>query len=134
PQQSEHADPHQRRTPPTFFVGVGRAAPCVPVRLLVLKATGIRVQSEKIARVRIHRLILTQTKARRGHNPRNPDVYWPEIRCSVVEPSMSWQNHLRATFARVAHAPRMAARGLVWIYRYSFSALAGFHCRHLPTC
>jgi putative membrane protein insertion efficiency factor len=31
-------------------------------------------------------------------------------------------------------APRRAARGLVQIYRYSFSALVGFHCRHLPTC
>jgi putative membrane protein insertion efficiency factor len=32
------------------------------------------------------------------------------------------------------HAPRLAARGLIKIYRYSFSALVGFHCRHLPTC
>jgi uncharacterized protein len=30
--------------------------------------------------------------------------------------------------------PRLAGRGLVNAYRYSFSALAGFHCRHLPTC
>ena len=30
--------------------------------------------------------------------------------------------------------PRMAARGLIKAYRYSFSALAGFQCRHLPTC
>ena len=47
---------------------------------------------------------------------------------------MSWPTHLRAAFARIAHGPRLAARGLVWIYRHSFSALAGFHCRHLPTC
>jgi len=30
--------------------------------------------------------------------------------------------------------PRLLARGLVKTYRYSFSALVGFHCRHLPTC
>lgn len=34
----------------------------------------------------------------------------------------------------VRHAPRLAARGLVKAYRYSFAALAGFECRHLPTC
>src|SRR5436189_3188032 len=47
---------------------------------------------------------------------------------------MSWQGRPRAAFARIAHGPRLAARGLVWIYRHSFSALVGFHCRHLPTC
>ena len=31
-------------------------------------------------------------------------------------------------------APRQAARGLVRLYRYTFSPLIGFHCRHLPTC
>ena len=31
-------------------------------------------------------------------------------------------------------APRLAGRGLVNAYRYTFSALVGFHCRHLPTC
>jgi putative membrane protein insertion efficiency factor len=31
-------------------------------------------------------------------------------------------------------APRQAARGLVTVYRYTFSPLVGFHCRHLPTC
>ena len=30
--------------------------------------------------------------------------------------------------------PRLLGRGLVKAYRYSFSALVGFHCRHLPTC
>jgi putative membrane protein insertion efficiency factor len=30
--------------------------------------------------------------------------------------------------------PRAAARTLVKAYRYTFSALVGFHCRHLPTC
>ena len=28
----------------------------------------------------------------------------------------------------------MAGRGLVWVYRHTFSALAGWECRHLPTC
>ena len=35
---------------------------------------------------------------------------------------------------RTRRMPRMAARGLIKAYRYSFSALAGFQCRHLPTC
>jgi uncharacterized protein len=30
--------------------------------------------------------------------------------------------------------PRLAGRGLVKAYRYSFAAVAGFQCRHLPTC
>ncbi len=31
-------------------------------------------------------------------------------------------------------APRLAGRGLVGLYRYTFSAQVGAHCRHLPTC
>ncbi|MFY9892811.1 MAG: membrane protein insertion efficiency factor YidD [Xanthobacteraceae bacterium] len=31
-------------------------------------------------------------------------------------------------------APRLAGRGLVKVYRYTFSPLVGFNCRHLPTC
>jgi uncharacterized protein len=34
----------------------------------------------------------------------------------------------------VRRAPRLAGRALVNVYRYTFSALVGFHCRHLPTC
>jgi putative membrane protein insertion efficiency factor len=34
----------------------------------------------------------------------------------------------------VRRAPRLLGRGLINAYRYSFSALVGFHCRHLPTC
>jgi putative membrane protein insertion efficiency factor len=34
----------------------------------------------------------------------------------------------------VRRVPRRAARGLVMVYRYAFSPLVGFHCRHLPTC
>jgi putative membrane protein insertion efficiency factor len=30
--------------------------------------------------------------------------------------------------------PRTVARGLIQGYRYTLSALAGAHCRHLPTC
>jgi putative membrane protein insertion efficiency factor len=30
--------------------------------------------------------------------------------------------------------PRLAGRGLIQAYRYTLSALVGFHCRHLPTC
>lgn len=36
------------------------------------------------------------------------------------------------TFA--TRVPRQAGRALVKLYRYTFSALVGFHCRHLPTC
>ena len=32
------------------------------------------------------------------------------------------------------HAPRLAGRGLVKLYRYTLSPLVGFDCRHLPTC
>lgn len=31
-------------------------------------------------------------------------------------------------------APRLFARGLVKVYRYTLSALVGMRCRHLPTC
>ena len=31
-------------------------------------------------------------------------------------------------------APRLGARVLVKLYRYTLSPLIGFHCRHLPTC
>jgi len=34
----------------------------------------------------------------------------------------------------IAWAPRRAGRSLITIYRYAFSPLIGFHCRHLPTC
>jgi putative membrane protein insertion efficiency factor len=34
----------------------------------------------------------------------------------------------------VRRTPRLLGRGLIKAYRYSFSALVGFHCRHLPTC
>ena len=32
------------------------------------------------------------------------------------------------------YAPRRMARGLIMIYRCTFSLLVGMHCRHLPTC
>jgi uncharacterized protein len=38
------------------------------------------------------------------------------------------------TKSALASVPRRAARGLVTVYRYTFSPLVGFHCRHLPTC
>jgi putative membrane protein insertion efficiency factor len=34
----------------------------------------------------------------------------------------------------VRNAPRMLGRALIGAYRYTFSPLIGFHCRHLPTC
>jgi len=43
-------------------------------------------------------------------------------------------SRLDAMFNAAARAPRVAGRGLVLAYRYTFSAIAGFECRHLPTC
>ena len=42
--------------------------------------------------------------------------------------------NLPSALEAALRAPRMAGRGLVRFYRYTFSALAGFDCRHLPTC
>jgi uncharacterized protein len=41
---------------------------------------------------------------------------------------------LHDLFDAAARTPRLAGRGLVKAYRYSFSPLVGFNCRHLPTC
>jgi putative membrane protein insertion efficiency factor len=40
----------------------------------------------------------------------------------------------RATVDLARRAPRLAGRGLIKVYRVTFSPLVGFHCRHLPTC
>lgn len=37
-------------------------------------------------------------------------------------------------FANIRLIPRLLGRGLVKLYRLTFSPLIGFHCRHLPTC
>jgi putative membrane protein insertion efficiency factor len=37
-------------------------------------------------------------------------------------------------FDAARRAPRLAGRGLIRVYRYTFAALVGFECRHLPTC
>ena len=41
---------------------------------------------------------------------------------------------MRALIDIASRAPRLFGRGLIKAYRYTFSALVGFHCRHLPTC
>lgn len=33
-----------------------------------------------------------------------------------------------------ARIPRSVGRGLIWVYRHTFSAIVGFECRHLPSC
>jgi putative membrane protein insertion efficiency factor len=47
-------------------------------------------------------------------------------------------NRNSGTFAKsiavFAAGPRLAARGLIAIYRYGISGLIGPRCRHLPTC
>ena len=47
---------------------------------------------------------------------------------------MSLPNRLGVILSCIGQAPRLAARGLIGVYRHTFSALVGFHCRHLPTC
>ncbi len=34
----------------------------------------------------------------------------------------------------IARSPRDIGRGVIWLYRHTFSPLIGFHCRHVPTC
>jgi putative membrane protein insertion efficiency factor len=41
---------------------------------------------------------------------------------------------LDGLFDAARRAPRLAGRGLIKVYRVTFSPLVGFHCRHLPTC
>ena len=47
---------------------------------------------------------------------------------------MNEQGRTRSYLGRIAHGPRLAARGLITAYRLTFSALVGYDCRHLPTC
>jgi uncharacterized protein len=51
-----------------------------------------------------------------------------------MELPMEWQERLRVVLRLIGLFPRLAARGLVKTYRYTFSALVGFNCRHLPSC
>ena len=46
------------------------------------------------------------------------------------EQSMS----LNSLFDASRKTPRLFGRGLIKVYRYTFSPLVGFRCRHLPTC
>jgi putative membrane protein insertion efficiency factor len=48
--------------------------------------------------------------------------------------SMDAHGTAKLLLDRISRAPRLAGRGLILAYRYSFSALVGFDCRHLPTC
>ena len=43
-------------------------------------------------------------------------------------------SRVSGAMASIRGAPRLAGRALVKLYRYTFSALVGFHCRYLPTC
>jgi hypothetical protein len=40
----------------------------------------------------------------------------------------------RIHWVAIRRIPRLAARGLIKVYRYTLSPLVGFRCRHLPTC
>ena len=41
---------------------------------------------------------------------------------------------VRRISALMARVPRLALRGLILVYRYTFSAFMGRQCRYLPTC
>jgi uncharacterized protein len=45
-----------------------------------------------------------------------------------------WQEVAAAAPKRLQNVPRNAGRLLVRLYRFTFSPLVGFHCRHVPTC
>ena len=47
---------------------------------------------------------------------------------------MSRPGHASRLLGGLARGPRLAARAAIKLYRYTFSALVGLHCRHLPTC
>jgi putative membrane protein insertion efficiency factor len=47
---------------------------------------------------------------------------------------MNEQGRVRMVAHYLAGGPGLLARGLIKVYRYGFSALTGFNCRHLPTC
>ena len=49
-------------------------------------------------------------------------------------PALLGLGKMRALIDIAHRIPRLAGRGLIKIYRYTFSALVGFECRHLPTC
>jgi putative membrane protein insertion efficiency factor len=53
----------------------------------------------------------------------------------MAETTMKAGHPVSANCTRcVRNAPRALGRALIWLYRYTFSPLIGFHCRHLPTC
>ena len=59
----------------------------------------------------------------------------PLLSTSIV--SHSGQNMTRRTIrlaAAIGRAPRLAARALVKLYRFTLSPVIGFNCRHVPTC
>jgi putative membrane protein insertion efficiency factor len=47
---------------------------------------------------------------------------------------MNKRSSTAALLAAAAKSPRLAARGLIQLYRFTLSALMGRTCRHLPTC
>jgi uncharacterized protein len=47
---------------------------------------------------------------------------------------MSLSSRAGTILKGIGRGPELAARGLIRGYRYTLSALVGFHCRHLPTC
>jgi uncharacterized protein len=54
----------------------------------------------------------------------------PRLLPSNLASPISLERALKAA----RRAPRRAARGMITLYRYTFSPLIGMHCRHLPTC
>jgi uncharacterized protein len=53
---------------------------------------------------------------------------------SHTEPGSDRPDSRQGSIARLLRLPRLAGRGLIWIYRHTLSPLVGYNCRHLPTC
>ena len=51
-----------------------------------------------------------------------------------IEPGRLAKTVLDSFWSAVDLPFKLAAVGLITVYRYTFSAIAGRHCRHLPTC
>ena len=58
----------------------------------------------------------------------------PSARSRPSAASRQRPNNVPQIAQTCRHGPRLFGRALVKIYQYSFASLAGFRCRHLPTC
>src|SRR5262245_48239420 len=112
-----------------FYWRRSQAPLCPRVARSVLEAVGIRVQSEKLPTV----AYFCRSQGDGSGNAHFPELTLiPGRRAPRNGTSMRDYGTARTLLGHIARAPRLAGRGLITAYRYSFSALVGFHCRHLP--